>query len=321
MAKIMEHLQSNEVRKCLNVRHRVKQATRDYLVSQGFLEIDTPVLSPVIEEYTKQYFEVVPDGVTPQYSLPQSPQIYKQLLMLAGYKKYFQFAHCFRKDPEVNVSNHHAYEFMQIDVEMHIDSIDVLMKQVEDMILSICNRLEIECNYPFPVVSGLECKKLYGTDKPDLRKSENDFAFIWIKRLPLVENIGDFERIKVTSADINMDGKLFIPSHHIFAKPSQVVCGGSYEDLRETTTESFDLVLNGIEMCSGDLRITDRSIQEEMMDLFGVEKSRYEFYLSLLDKDVSNGGFAIGFDRITMLLSGFRNINLANAFSGMWWKD
>ena len=142
--------------------------------------------------------------------------------MLAGYEKYFQFAHCFRKDPEVNKSNHHAHEFMQIDIEMQSKSIDELMKYVEAIIIKIFNRLELRCNYPFPVVSGLECRGFYGTDKPDLRTREDDFSFIWIKRLPLIENLHEFERIKVTSADINIDGNLLIPSHHIFARPNNL---------------------------------------------------------------------------------------------------
>jgi Aspartyl-tRNA synthetase len=316
---ILKHLLDSVVKRNLKIRHQIKQSASTYLCNNGFLEIDTPVLGPLIEEYTKDNFCVIADNGV-EYALPQSPQIYKQIIMIAGYEKYFQFAHCFRRDPDTNLSNHHANEFMQIDIEMQTDSLNDVMNTAEELICKILNDLNVTCQSPFQIIDGNECKLRYGTDKPDLRQYRNDYSFIWIRNLPLIESVKDFDRIKVTSSELKSNDKIYIPSHHIFAKPDHLPYSLEYTELQKVTTQSFDLVLNGVEICSGDLRITDRVTQERIMEIFHIDKHKYKFYLDLLKNASSNGGFAIGLDRLTMLLSGSENIHYSNAFYESWWK-
>lgn len=209
---------------------------------------------------------------------------------------------------------------MQVDIEMQTNSINDLMGLVEELLYNICTSLSINCKTPFPIVEGSECKKIYGTDKPDLREEPSQYSFIWVVNLPLLEYI-NFERIKVTSSTIIDNSIEFTLSHHIFAKPYKVPESSGYKDLKDIKTHSFDLILNGIEICSGDLRITDRSIQEHMMDILGFDKKKYQFYLNLLDSTSNNGGLALGLDRLTMIFSGSSDINYANAFNDIWWNE
>lgn len=314
---IFYHLQHQDVIKSLKTRHSIKQSVHLFLNEKGFIEIDTPLLGPMFPEYTNDQFSVLsPDEF--QYYLPQSPQIYKQILLDSGYDKYYQFAHCFRKEHNALDDQVHMGEFMQIDVELANATVDGMISLAEHMLQFIMESNGVNIQIPFQRIDGEECKKKYGTDKPNFSCEASPFEFVWIVNLPLLENSTSFERTKVTSIEVKND---YILSHHVFALPKDIPKSGNWIDLFNIKTHSFDLVLNGVEICSGDLRINDKGLQEYMLDILHVEKEPYHTYLNLLKGTYDNGGFAIGLDRLTMLLAGVEDISLTTAFSDKWWCD
>ncbi|MBQ9844471.1 MAG: aspartate--tRNA ligase, partial [Oscillospiraceae bacterium] len=151
----------------LIVRHKVVRAVRDYFDRNDFIEIETPVLMKSTPEGARDY--VVPSRVQPGkfFALPQSPQIYKQLLMLSGYDRYVQIARCFR-DEDLRADR--QPEFTQIDVEMaYVDEIDVQTMN-EGMVKHVFKEiLGVDVQTPFPRMPYEEAMNRYGVDKPDTR--------------------------------------------------------------------------------------------------------------------------------------------------------
>ena len=311
MQDIIRHLKSKNVKEALFLRNVIKKNLREFMSNEGFIEIDTPIMGPQIPEYQNSQYTVY-DMNKEIFYLSQSPQIYKQILMNAGYEKYFQFAHCFRNN-EKRDSNH-LNEFMQIDVEMQTSDKNVLIKLIEQMIKNICAEINIECKTPFPIINGVDCFDIYGTDKPDLRKDNKDLSFIWIINLPMLEKTS-FNRTKVYSSNISIRGENYILSHHAFASPLNWKRNISENDLLNVVTDSFDLVLNGVEICSGDIRINDELLQRDIFDKLFVNTNLYNKYLNLLDPKIKNGGFALGMERIVMALTNNNKIEEMNAFN------
>src|SRR5437867_2248293 len=151
----------------LRLRHRVAKATRDYLDSRGYVEVETPILSKSTPEGARDF--LVPSRVTPGkfYALPQAPQQYKQLLMVAGVEKYFQIAKCFR-DEDLRADR--QPEFTQIDIEASFVTPDDIFAVTEGMLAAISKAARnIEVKIPFDRLTYREAVDRYGSDKPDRR--------------------------------------------------------------------------------------------------------------------------------------------------------
>jgi aspartyl-tRNA synthetase len=157
------HMQDNII-----LRHKIVKFIRDYLDREGFVEIETPILFKTTPEGARDF--LVPSRMNPGsfYALPQSPQQLKQLLMVAGYEKYFQLARCFRDE---DLRGDRQLEFTQLDIEMSFITREDIMALIEGMMIAICREVVgKEPRFtPFPRILYADAMEKYGSDKPDLR--------------------------------------------------------------------------------------------------------------------------------------------------------
>ncbi len=289
---------------------------RNFLAERGFLEIETPILTKTTPEGARDF--LVPSRLQKGnfYALPQSPQQYKQLLMVAGIERYFQFARCFRdEDPRKD----RAYgEFTQLDLEMSFVEQNDILTLVEELFTKLVEKLFPEKHIsvsPWPRLSHHEVKEKYGTDKPDLRKNKNDpheLAFSWTINFPLFT--------KQTDEDFFYgSGKAqFAPSHHMFTAPHPDDIPLLDSNPLSVRGLQHDLVLNGFEVGGGSIRIHQAEIQQKVFDLIGFtleQKKQFNHMLEAFTYGVPpHGGIAPGIDRFLMAVLGEPSVREVIAF-------
>jgi aspartyl-tRNA synthetase len=161
-------LRRPEMQRTLTLRHRLLLAARNYMDSVGFVEVETPILTKPTPEGARDY--LVPSRVHKGefYALPQSPQIYKQILMVSGLDRYFQIARCFR-DEDLRADR--QPEFTQIDVEASFIEVDDLLGWMEGLMTALASVAGVDAPLPFPRMTWDEAMRRFGSDRPDLRWS------------------------------------------------------------------------------------------------------------------------------------------------------
>ncbi|MEA3329477.1 MAG: aspartate--tRNA ligase [Nanoarchaeota archaeon] len=295
-------LRRPEMQKNLILRSKIIRIIRDTLYEEGFNEFETPMLAKSTPEGARDY--VVPSRTQPGkfFALPQSPQLFKQLLMVAGFEKYFQIARCMRDE---DLRSDRQPEFTQLDVEMSFVSQEDIFRVVENVLKNVFKKVfNKTLKTPFKKISHTESVKKYKSDKPDLRGETNEeFAFAWIVDFPLLEYSKEEER--------------YIACHHPFCMPKNI------KDLEKnpgkTIAQSFDLVLNGVEILSGSIRIHKSDIQKKVFDLLKIsDKEQEEKFGFLLDAlkfgAPPHGGIAIGLDRLIQIMTCAESIRETIAF-------
>ena len=159
-------LRRRELQQALILRHELTLATRNYMDQSGFLEVETPILTKATPEGARDY--LVPSRVHKGefYALPQSPQIYKQILMIAGFDRYFQIARCFR-DEDLRADR--QPEFTQIDVEASFVEPEDIFVLIEGLMARLSDIARLSASLPFPRITWADAMDRFGTDRPDLR--------------------------------------------------------------------------------------------------------------------------------------------------------
>jgi len=286
------------------LRHMVYKATRSFLDQEGFIECETPILTKSTPEGARDY--LVPSRVNPGefYALPQSPQLFKQILMVSGIERYYQIAKCFR-DEDLRADR--QPEFTQLDLEMSFVTQEDVFSLIERLMQVIFKEAKgIDIPLPFMRLTFEEAQKKYGSDKPDLRpETKTDFAFVWIYDFPLFK--------------YDQEEKRWVSEHHPFTAPRQEDVEGLEAGLDKAKGRCYDLVLNGTELGSGSIRIHDQALQERIFKILGIEKEeaykRFGFLLEAFQYGAPpHGGFAFGMDRLLAILAGEASIREVIAF-------
>ena len=258
-------LRRNSLKNNLEVRHKITMATRNYLDSLSFLEIETPVLCKSTPEGARDY--LVPSRVNKGsfYALPQSPQLFKQLLMIGGMERYFQIAKCFR-DEDLRADR--QPEFTQIDVEMSFVDEDDVMDVAEGLVRDIFKKVKnIDLPKPFMRMTYDDAINNYGSDKPDLRfgMEINDITEIFKSNdfnlfKGVIENNGIINAIVVKGASDNYSRKK-LDSLTEYVKKYKA--GGlAYLKIAEETTGSIAKLLS-----EGELSLIKSKLELESGDL------------------------------------------------------
>lgn len=301
-------LKSERMAKNMRLRFKAAGLVREYLTKEGFVEIETPMLTKSSPEGARDF--LVPSRLQPGsfYALPQAPQQYKQLLMIAGMERYFQMARAMRDE---DLRGDRQLEHTQIDLEMSF----VKERDVLDLVEGLMIHVAESCGKkiwkkPFPVFTHEEAIKQFGADKFDLRGENKDpdvMAFAWVVDFPLLE--------------WDEDEKRYTFAHNPFSAPKaehvEKLMKG--EDLANLRAQQYDLVCNGFELASGGVRISDPTVQRKVFEIMGLTPEQTEERFGHLINAYEYGapphaGMAPGFDRLVMLLANEENIREVTAF-------
>ncbi len=301
-------LRNERMKNNMMMRHKINHFLRNYMEEQGFWEIETPSLTKGTPEGAREY--IVPSRLQPGnfFVLPQSPQQYKQLLMVSGIERYYQIARCFRDEDQ---RGDRQPEFTQLDFEMSFVSQEEILTLIENMMIKLVETLFPEkkiSKKPFPRLTYADSMKKYNSDKPDLREDKADadeLAFLWITDFPMFE--------------YSETEKKTVALHHPFTRPCEDDMELVNTDPMKAKAAAYDLVLNGSEVGGGSLRIFEKDLQHKILEILELSEAEiHDRFGQMLEafsfSPPPHGGFAFGLDRLIAILLNQLNIREVIAF-------
>ncbi|MCA9400790.1 MAG: aspartate--tRNA ligase [Candidatus Omnitrophica bacterium] len=298
-------LRRPKIQQSFHIRHQVCAVIHEVMNKEGFLEVETPVLTKSTPEGARDF--LVPSRINQGqfFALPQSPQLFKQMLMVSGFDKYYQIVKCFR-DEDLRADR--QPEFTQLDMEMSFVTEEDIFSVTERIFQKIFKEVKgIDLPIPFRRMTHKEAMDKYHSDKPDLRKDTGEeFAFTWVVDFPMFH--------------YNEDEKRWESEHHPFTslKEEDIALLES-KDYGKIRARSYDLVLNGNELGSGSVRIHKKDMQKKIFDIIGFDdqeaQRRFGFLLRAFEYGAPpHAGAAFGVDRLVAILCGLDSIRDTIAF-------
>ncbi len=301
-------LRTERLQRNLKLRSQFVRGMRDYLFGHEFIEIETPLLTKSTAEGSRDF--IVPSRLHPGkfYALPQSPQQYKQLLMVAGFERYFQIARCPR-DEDLRADR--GFEHTQVDLEMSFVEREDVLGFVEGMVTKVVENLGFKIKKkPFPRFSYAEAMTKFGTDKFDLRsdkdKHDQILSYAWVVDFPFFEKT-------------DTGGWTF--THNPFSQPlpASVSDHLAGKNIASILTSQYDLVCNGFEAGGGSIRAHQPEILKATYTIMGYTDKETSASIGHMLEAFAfgtppHGGIALGVERNVMNLTNEVSLREVQAF-------
>ena len=301
-------LRSERMQRNIRLRSELVRRCRAYLFAEQFTEIETPLLTESTPEGSRDF--VVPSRLHPGkfYALPQSPQQYKQLLMVGGFERYFQIARAVR-DEDLRADR--GFEHTQIDIEMSFVTQEEVVQTVEEMITTAVEAMGFTLKEkPFPRFTYAEATEKFGADKFDLRTEEDKakgvMAYAWVHKFPFFDKTAE-------------GGWTFTHNPFSMPIPEHVEQLLAKKNVGEILTTQYDLVCNGHEAGGGSIRAHKPEILKAAYEVMGYSEEeiqeRIGHMLTAFGFGVPpHGGIALGVERLVMNLTGETHLREVQAF-------
>ncbi len=300
-------LRRPRMQKILRLRSKFIEALRQKLFAKDFVEIETPLLTKSTKEGARDF--LVPSRFQPGkfYALPQSPQQYKQLLMTAGFERYFQVARCIR-DEDLRADR--GFEFTQLDLELSFVKRDQVMNLVEKTVKQAVKAVNGQLQkQEFPVYTYDQAIAQFGEDKFDLRtdqeKKAGVLAFAWVVDFPFFKKVD-----RSDAAEVQDSKSDWTFTHNPFSQPKLKYLQDmlAQKNIDQILTTQYDLVCNGYEVGGGSIRAHQPEVLKSTFKIMGYSDQEIEKSVGHMLKAFSlgtppHGGIALGLDRLVMLLS------------------
>ncbi len=311
-------LRRQRMHRILKLRSALANEIRNNLIKEDFVEVETPILTASTKEGSRDF--VVPSRLNPGkfYALPQSPQQYKQLLMVAGVENYFQLAKCVR-DEDLRADR--GFEHTQVDIESSFRTQKEFMELVENVVKTALSKFGAKFKSdPFPVIDYADAIDTYGADKFDMRtekeKQQGVLAFAWVVNFPFFKKV-DKEDI----AEVR-DGKSgWTFTHNPFSHPVEehVEWHLQKKNIDKIVTAQYDLVCNGYEVGGGSIRAHKPEILKATYEIMGYTEEQIQEGIGHMLEAFKygappHGGIALGLDRLAMILAGEESLKETIAF-------